>query len=198
MRPAAPLAPALGSFKPDHRRKLRPVDRIKPFVLGADRHRAFQRRDDSRPSGRLGLFAILVQRDGDLFPASSLYGLRSQATSTANRFRSASEQWSRAPSCVARKTTRGGWPASSASCQRGAHKHQRSPGLRPGKPNCGTGVRGPREAAASHPSSWAIGSHARPFTPPGAPLCGGRQSYGRDRRPGPGNPSRDQREIGRR
>jgi hypothetical protein len=41
MRPAAPLAPPLGSLKPDHRRKLRPVDRIKPFVLGADRHRAF-------------------------------------------------------------------------------------------------------------------------------------------------------------
>src|SRR5271166_4618311 len=33
MRPAAPLAPAFGSLKPDHRRKLRPVDRIKPFVL---------------------------------------------------------------------------------------------------------------------------------------------------------------------
>jgi len=41
MRPAAPLAPPLGSLKPDHRRKLRPVDRIKPFVLGADRHRVF-------------------------------------------------------------------------------------------------------------------------------------------------------------
>jgi hypothetical protein len=41
MRPAAPLAPALGSLEPDHCRKLRPVDRIKPFVLGADRHRAF-------------------------------------------------------------------------------------------------------------------------------------------------------------
>ena len=41
MRPAAPLAPALGSFKPNHRRKLRPIDRIKPFVLGADRHQAF-------------------------------------------------------------------------------------------------------------------------------------------------------------
>jgi hypothetical protein len=50
MRPAAPLAPPLGSLKPDHRRKLRPVDRIKPFVLGADRHRAFQRRDDFTPS----------------------------------------------------------------------------------------------------------------------------------------------------
>jgi hypothetical protein len=34
----------------------------------------------------------------------------------------------------------GAWPASSASCQRGAHKHQRPPGLRPGKPNCGIGV----------------------------------------------------------
>jgi len=41
MRPATPLAPPLGSPEPDHRRKLRPVDRIKPFVLGADRHRAF-------------------------------------------------------------------------------------------------------------------------------------------------------------
>ena len=49
MRPAAPLAPAFGSLKPDHRRKLRPVDRIKPFVLGTDRHRAFQRSDDFAP-----------------------------------------------------------------------------------------------------------------------------------------------------
>jgi hypothetical protein len=38
------------------------------------------------------------------------------------------------------QNTRGAWPASSASCQRGAHTHQRSPGLRPGKPNCGIGV----------------------------------------------------------
>src|ERR1019366_3023955 len=60
--------------------------------------------------------------------------------STAKRLRSASEQWARAPSWVARKTTRGAWLASNASCQRGAHKHQRSPGFRPGKPNCGTGV----------------------------------------------------------
>jgi hypothetical protein len=49
MWPATPLAPAFGSLKPDHCRKLRPVDRIKPFVLGADRHRAFQRRDDFAP-----------------------------------------------------------------------------------------------------------------------------------------------------
>jgi hypothetical protein len=35
---------------------------------------------------------------------------------------------------------RGAWPASSASCQRGARKHQRSPGLKPGKANCGIGV----------------------------------------------------------
>jgi|ERR1700751_2709054 hypothetical protein len=41
MRSAASLTPAVGSLKPDHRRKLRPVDGIKPFVLGADRHRAF-------------------------------------------------------------------------------------------------------------------------------------------------------------
>jgi hypothetical protein len=41
---------------------------------------------------------------------------------------------------VARKTTRGAWFASNASCHRGAHKHQRSPGLRPGKPSSGTGV----------------------------------------------------------
>src|SRR5499427_7544737 len=67
-------------------------------------------------------------------------GCRPQARSTAKRLRSASEQWLSAPSCVARKTTRGALPASSASCQRGAQRHQRSPGLRPGKPNCGIGV----------------------------------------------------------
>src|SRR5262245_21340087 len=63
-----------------------------------------------------------------------------QARSTAKRLRSASEQYSRAPSCVARKTTRGACPASSASCQRGAQRHQRSPGLSPRNPNSGTGV----------------------------------------------------------
>ena len=31
-------------------------------------------------------------------------------------------------------------PASSASFQRGAHRHQRSPGFSPGKPYCGKGV----------------------------------------------------------
>jgi hypothetical protein len=60
MRPAASLAPALGSLKPDHCRKLRPVDGIKPFVLGADRHRLFKGAMISRPADRLGLFAILV------------------------------------------------------------------------------------------------------------------------------------------
>ena len=41
MRSAAALASAFGSLEPDHRRKLWPVDGIKPFVLGADRHRVF-------------------------------------------------------------------------------------------------------------------------------------------------------------
>ena len=62
------------------------------------------------------------------------------ARSTAKRLRSASEQWTKALSCVARKTTRGAWFASNASCQRGAHRHQRSPGFSPGKPNSGSGV----------------------------------------------------------
>jgi hypothetical protein len=39
----------LARLKPDHRRKLRPVDRIKPFVLGADRHRTFLERHDFAP-----------------------------------------------------------------------------------------------------------------------------------------------------
>jgi len=32
------------------------------------------------------------------------------------------------------RLSRGAWPASIASCQRGAHKRHRSPGFRPGKP----------------------------------------------------------------
>jgi hypothetical protein len=56
------------------------------------------------------------------------------------RLKSASEQKLKAPSCVARKTTRGARPAWSASCHRGAHRHQRSPGLSPGKSSSGTGV----------------------------------------------------------
>jgi hypothetical protein len=63
MRPAAPLAPALGSLEPDQRRKLRPVDGIKPFVLGADRHRRFWRRADSLAVRSFGLFAIRVNAD---------------------------------------------------------------------------------------------------------------------------------------
>jgi hypothetical protein len=66
--------------------------------------------------------------------------LMDQERSTANRLRSASEQWARATSWVARKATSGAWLASNASCHREAHKHHRSPGCRPGKPNSGLGV----------------------------------------------------------
>jgi hypothetical protein len=62
-----------------------------------------------------------------------------QARSTAKRLRSAREQCSRAPSCVARKTTRGAWPASRASCQRGAHRRARRASGRE-KPISGIGV----------------------------------------------------------
>ena len=66
--------------------------------------------------------------------------LNGYARSTAKCLRSPSVQWTKAPSWVARKITRGAWFASRASCQRAAHRHQRSPGLRPGKPNSGSGV----------------------------------------------------------
>ena len=62
MRPATSLTPALGSLKSDHCRKLRPVDRIKPFVLGTDRHRACQRRDDFAPSRQTRLIRDSRQR----------------------------------------------------------------------------------------------------------------------------------------
>jgi hypothetical protein len=78
MRPAAPLAPAFSSLEPDHRRKLRPVDRIKPFVLGADRHRAFQRRDDFAPIRQTQLIRDSRQRGGGTIPRKprrALYGL---------------------------------------------------------------------------------------------------------------------------
>src|SRR5690606_23069552 len=48
--------------------------------------------------------------------------------STACFLRSARVAYSSAPSCVAASTTRGACPASKASCQRGAQRHQRSPG----------------------------------------------------------------------
>ena len=38
VRPAARLAPALGTPKPDRGRQLAPVDRVKPAVVPADRH----------------------------------------------------------------------------------------------------------------------------------------------------------------
>ena len=43
-------------------------------------------------------------------------------------------------SCVAARMTRGACPASNASRQRAAHRHQRSPGLSPGKSKSGCGV----------------------------------------------------------
>src|ERR1700722_18783652 len=55
-------------------------------------------------------------------------------------FSSASAQYSSAPSWVARSTTRGACLASSASFQRGAQRHQRSPVFNPGKPESGSGV----------------------------------------------------------
>ena len=51
-----------------------------------------------------------------------------------------SETNSSADAWVASSTTGGATPASSASCQRAATTHQRSPGLRPGNIHCGCGV----------------------------------------------------------
>src|SRR6516164_721010 len=87
MRPAAPLAPAFGSLKPDHRRKLRPVDRIKPFVLGTDRHRAFQRSDDFAPIRQTRLVRDSRQRMAlwtGLVPLSAVASFRRRETSLGN------------------------------------------------------------------------------------------------------------------
>jgi len=46
MRPAAPLALGTGAIEPDRLRQLQPIDRVKPAVLGADRH------DDSMSQSR--------------------------------------------------------------------------------------------------------------------------------------------------
>ena len=101
MRPAAPLAPAFGSLEPDHRRKLRPVDRIKPFVLGADRHRAFQRRDDFAPIRQTRLIHDSRQRGGELFheTASSTLWL-TEAAARANEKTPGREARGPALSCV--------------------------------------------------------------------------------------------------
>lgn len=63
-----------------------------------------------------------------------------QWASRACARRSSNETTSRAFSWVAPKKTGGAMPASNASCQRAAHRHQRSAGRRPGKPNSGRGV----------------------------------------------------------
>ena len=42
--------------------------------------------------------------------------------------------------CVASRNTGGATPASNASCQREAHRHQRSPGSEAGEPGSGHGV----------------------------------------------------------
>ena len=54
--------------------------------------------------------------------------------------KSASVIISRAPSCVASRITGGAQPSSDASSHLLAHKHQRSPGSKPGKLNSGLGV----------------------------------------------------------
>ena len=54
--------------------------------------------------------------------------------------RSSSLQYLKAASCVLSSTTWGAAPLSKASCQRLAQRHQKSPGLRPGKPYCGAGL----------------------------------------------------------
>jgi hypothetical protein len=78
------------------------------------------------------------------FEYATTYLLRNRQspfhTSTACALRSSKSQNASAPSCVAARTTLGAKPASSASCQRGAQRHQRSPGCRPGKPHCRFGV----------------------------------------------------------
>ena len=63
-----------------------------------------------------------------------------QLRSIAWRFRTSSGTTSRVASWVAVSLTLGALPASSASFQRSAQRHQQSPGLSPGKPNSGTGV----------------------------------------------------------
>jgi len=60
--------------------------------------------------------------------------------STAWVIRSSSWQCCNAPSCVASSMTWGAWPLTSASCHRGAQRHQRSPSLSPGNPYWGIGV----------------------------------------------------------
>src|SRR6202790_387555 len=87
-----------------------------------------------------GLVAAGYNKVTDEHRQSWVASAASQSRSTATRLRSASEQKLKAPSWVARKTTRGARPACSASCHRGAHRHQRSPGFNPGKPKSGTGV----------------------------------------------------------
>lgn len=70
-----------------------------------------------------------------------------KAAMAAGSYQAAAWRWSssagmrsRADSCVAARTTGGACPARAASSQRTAHRHQRSPATRPGKPHCGCGV----------------------------------------------------------
>ena len=79
-----------------------------------------------------------------------------QSASTAWAFRSSSVQYARQASCVAASTTFGAKPASSASCHRGAHKHQRSPGCNPGKPHWRLGVERSLPAALENAKNSAV------------------------------------------
>jgi hypothetical protein len=83
--------------------------------------------------------------------------VRSHAKSTANRFRSASKQIGQSSLVSGTQDDAGAWSASNASCQRGAHRHHRSPGFRPAKPSSGTGV--DRSFPCDLEKSRKLGSH---------------------------------------
>ncbi len=81
----------------------------------------------------------------------------------------------------------GATPASNASCQRDAQRHQRSPGARPGKPNSGRGVTGrcpprSRTRGTRRSSPRTRGAHRRPRRPCRNSRPGRSRSAGRSRR----------------
>ena len=90
------------------------------------------------PEAQAGIAAFLEKRPppwaGLLTPQFSARPGMAWACSTSSGTSSSTERW------VLASTTFGAMPASSASTQRAAQRHQRSPGRRPGKPNSGRGV----------------------------------------------------------
>jgi nicotinate-nucleotide pyrophosphorylase (carboxylating) len=82
--------------------------------------------------GRWGAGSQGLSHHAHTHPPIHPHTLTPHHSLTACAFKSAKSTVSKAAAWVAARTTGGATPSARASCQRAAHRHQRSPGFRPG------------------------------------------------------------------